>query len=112
MYSSSDRLHCAIGEEDGGLGAFATCCGGAPGRGRCDHRADRRADRDRDAGAPTFRIEVGGRSAHGSMRREGISAFEAFLPIYEALRALEQERNRDPDPPSRATCPTPCRWAS
>ena len=48
-------------------------------------------------GALTFRIEVGGRSAHGSMRREGISAFEAFLPIYEALRP-EQERNRDPDP--------------
>ena len=50
------------------------------------------------AGALTFRIEVAGRSAHGSMRKEGVSAFEAFLPIHAALLAFEAERNRDPDP--------------
>jgi acetylornithine deacetylase len=50
------------------------------------------------AGALTFRLEVAGRSAHGSMRREGVSAVEAFLPIYEALSRLEAERNTEPDP--------------
>jgi acetylornithine deacetylase len=50
------------------------------------------------AGALTFRIEVAGRSAYGSMRREGVSAFEAFLPIHEALAGLEAERNAEPDP--------------
>ena len=50
------------------------------------------------AGALTFRIEVAGRSAHGSMRTEGVSAFEAFLPIHAALMAFEADRNRDPDP--------------
>ena len=50
------------------------------------------------AGALTFRIEVAGRSAHGSMRKEGVSAFEAFLPIHAALLDFEAERNRDPDP--------------
>ena len=49
------------------------------------------------AGALTFRIEVVGRSAHGSLRREGVSAFEAFLPIHRALMDLEAQRNKDVD---------------
>jgi acetylornithine deacetylase len=32
------------------------------------------------------------------MRREGVSALDAFLPIYEALGRLEAERNVEPDP--------------
>ncbi|HSE08719.1 MAG TPA: ArgE/DapE family deacylase [Nocardioidaceae bacterium] len=91
-------VHCVVGEEDGGLGAFATL--------RRGHRAEAAVITEptgarivtATAGALTFRIEVGGRSAHGSMRREGVSAFEAFLPIYEALSNLEQERNKEPDP--------------
>jgi acetylornithine deacetylase len=91
-------VHCVIGEEDGGLGAFATL--------RRGHRGDAAVITEptsgrivtATAGALTFRIEVSGRSAHGSMRREGVSAFEAFLPIHEALARLEAERNADPDP--------------
>ena len=91
-------VHCVGGEEDGGLGAFATL--------RRGHRGDAAVITEptsarivtATAGALTFKIEVGGRSAHGSMRREGVSALEAFLPIYEALRELERERNTDPDP--------------
>lgn len=91
-------VHCVIGEEDGGLGAFATL--------RRGHRGDAAVITEptsgrivtATAGALTFRIEVSGRSAHGSMRREGVSAFEAFLPIHEALTRLEAERNADPDP--------------
>lgn len=91
-------VHCVVGEEDGGLGAFATL--------RRGHRGDAAVITEpttgrivtATAGALTFRIEVGGRSAHGSMRREGVSAFEAFLPVYEALSRLERERNADPDP--------------
>jgi acetylornithine deacetylase len=90
-------VHCVIGEEDGGLGAFATL--------RRGHRGDAAVITEptsgrivtATAGALTFRIEVSGRSAHGSMRSEGISAFDAFLPIHQALRDLEAERNRDPD---------------
>lgn len=91
-------VHCVVGEEDGGLGAFATL--------RRGHRGDAAVITEpttgrivtATAGALTFRIEVGGRSAHGSMRREGVSAFEAFLPVYEALNRLERDRNADPDP--------------
>jgi acetylornithine deacetylase len=91
-------VHSVVGEEDGGLGAFATL--------RRGHRGDAAVITEptsarivtATAGALTFRIEVAGRSAHGSMRREGVSALEAFLPIHEALRVLEHERNQDPDP--------------
>ena len=91
-------IHCVVGEEDGGLGAFATL--------RRGHRGDAAVITEptggriitATAGALTFRIEVAGRSAHGSMRREGVSAFEAFLPIQQALVGLETERNTDVDP--------------
>lgn len=90
-------VHAVIGEEDGGLGAFATL--------RRGHRGDAAVITEptssqvitATAGALTFRIEVPGRSSHGSMRHEGVSAFEAFLPIYTALMNLEAERNRGAD---------------
>ncbi len=91
-------VHFVTGEEDGGLGAFATL--------RRGHRADAAVITEptdsrmivATAGALTFRIEVFGRSAHGSLRNEGVSAFEAFLPIHQALLALEQDRNIEVDP--------------
>jgi acetylornithine deacetylase len=91
-------VHCVVGEEDGGLGAFATLRRGHRGEAAVITEPTSARIVTATAGALTFRIEVGGRSAHGSMRREGVSAFEAFLPIYDALRELEAERNRDPDP--------------
>jgi acetylornithine deacetylase len=91
-------VHCVVGEEDGGLGAFATLRRGHRGEAAVITEPTSERIVTATAGALTFRIEVAGRSAHGSMRREGVSALEAFLPIYEALRALERERNVDPDP--------------
>jgi acetylornithine deacetylase len=91
-------VHCVIGEEDGGLGAFATLRRGHRGEAAVITEPTTARIVTATAGALTFRIEVAGRSAHGSMRREGVSAFEAFLPIYESLRELEHERNKDPDP--------------
>jgi acetylornithine deacetylase len=90
-------VHAVVGEEDGGLGAFATL--------RRGHRGDVAVITEptgarlitATAGALTFRIEVTGRSAHGSMRKEGVSAWEAFLPVYRALVDLEAERNSRPD---------------
>ncbi len=90
-------VHSVIGEEDGGLGAFATL--------RRGHRGDAAVITEptgaklitATAGALTFRIEVTGRSAHGSMRKEGVSAWEAFLPVYSALVQLETDRNSQID---------------
>ena len=91
-------VHCVVGEEDGGLGAFATLRRGHRGEAAVITEPTGGRIVTATAGALTFRIEVGGRSAHGSMRREGVSAFEAFLPLYEALARLERDRNTDPDP--------------
>ncbi len=91
-------VHCVIGEEDGGLGAFATLRRGHLGEAAVITEPTSGMIITATAGALTFRIEVAGRSAHGSMRYEGVSAFEAFLPVHAALLDLEEDRNRDPDP--------------
>ncbi len=91
-------VHCVVGEEDGGLGAFATLRRGHRGEAAVITEPTSARIVTATAGALTFRIEVAGRSAHGSMRREGVSAFEAFLPIYAALTDLERERNAAPEP--------------
>jgi acetylornithine deacetylase len=98
-------LHCVVGEEDGGLGAFATLRRGHIGEAAVITEPTSGAIVTATAGALTFRIEVAGRSAHGSMRYEGVSAFEAFLPIHAALLAFEADRNRDPDPSFVARMP-------
>ncbi|HET7385238.1 MAG TPA: ArgE/DapE family deacylase [Nocardioidaceae bacterium] len=91
-------LHCVIGEEDGGLGAFATLRRGHRGEAAVITEPTSGQIVTATAGALTFRIEVAGRSAHGSMRKSGVSALEAFLPIHDALMGLEAERNVDVDP--------------
>jgi acetylornithine deacetylase len=86
-------VHSVIGEEDGGLGAFATLRRGHRGETAVITEPTGAKMITATAGALTFRIEITGRSAHGSMRKEGVSALEAFLPVYSALVELEAERN-------------------
>jgi len=89
-------LHCVVSEEDGGLGAFATM--------RRGHLADAAVISEptsgniitANAGALTFELRVPGRAAHGSTRLEGVSSFDAFLPLHAAIRELEAERNTTP----------------
>lgn len=89
-------VHSVVSEEDGGLGAFATLQRG--------HRGDAAVITEptsgrlvvANAGSLTFTIAVEGRAAHGSTRLEGHSAFEAFLPIHDAVRELERRRNTNP----------------
>jgi acetylornithine deacetylase len=51
-----------------------------------------------NAGSLTSRLEVPGRSAHGSSRLDGYSAVDATAPLLTALRELEMRRNREVDP--------------
>jgi len=91
-------LHLVASEEDGGLGAFATL--------RRGHRGDACLIPEPTAldlitancGALTFTLTVPGAAAHGSIRTAGVSAIEKFLPLFVGLRALEAERNAEPDP--------------
>lgn len=87
-------IQSVIGEEDGGVGTLA-----AIERG---HRADAAvvmeptefAIAPAQAGAFSFRVGVQGRSAHGAIRPEGVSAVEKFFPLYNAIMQLETERNQ------------------
>ena len=87
-------LESVVGEETGGLGTLAAIARG--------YRADAAVITEPtslelcpvQAGALSFRLHVRGKSSHGAMRREGVSAVEKFWPVFRALEALERERHR------------------
>jgi acetylornithine deacetylase len=87
-------LAAVVGEEDGGLGTYATL-----GRG---WRADACVIPEPTSldlapgtsGALTFRLTVRGRATHTSRRTAGVSAIEKFIPVFAALRRLEAQRNQ------------------
>jgi acetylornithine deacetylase len=92
------RLQSVVGEEDGGLGTFATLRRGYRGDAAVIPEPTRVQVVTATAGALTFRLQVRGQSAHGSMRREGVDAVEKYVLVHTALRALEARRNRDAHP--------------
>jgi acetylornithine deacetylase len=91
-------LHGVVGEEDGGLGAWATL--------RRGHRGDlcvipeptAQTVVTANAGALTFRLEVTGAAAHAAMRDQGVSALELFEVVHAGLVEFEAERQKDADP--------------
>ena len=88
-------VQSVIGEEDSGLGTFAALHRGHRGDAVIVCEPTRLAVAPAQAGMTVFRITVEGRAAHASVRGEGVSAFERFRPIYDALVAVEARRNRD-----------------
>jgi acetylornithine deacetylase len=86
------------GEEDGGLGTFATLQRG--------WRADACVIAEptgldivpANSGALTFRLRIRGRAAHAARRTEGVSAIEKFGPVLQALADLERRRHASVDP--------------
>jgi acetylornithine deacetylase len=103
---AGDVLFAAVvGEEDGGLGTYATLA--------CGWRADACVITEptgldllvANGGALTFRLRVPGRAAHASVRTTGISAIEKFQPVLAALRDLEASRNASVDPLMRRWSP-------
>lgn len=91
-------LHLVVGEEDGGLGAFATLKRGHRGEACVIAEPTSGTVTTANAGALTFELSVAGAATHASTRYAGVSAFDAFLPIHAALAALERHRNREVDP--------------
>jgi acetylornithine deacetylase len=87
-------LESVVGEETGGLGTLVAIARG--------YRADAAVITEPtslelcpvQAGALSFRLHLRGKSAHGAMRREGVSAVEKFWPLFRALEELERERHR------------------
>jgi acetylornithine deacetylase len=82
-----------VGEENGGLGALSTVLRGYRADAALITEPTRLALVPAQGGSLVFRLKVPGRSAHAAVRDEGVSALEKFIPIFENLRELEQERN-------------------
>lgn len=91
-------LHCAIGEEDGGLGAFATLRRGHTGQACVITEPTSGTLVTANAGALTFRIRVPGAATHASTRYTGFSAIDSYLQVHHALSQLEARRNRRVEP--------------
>lgn len=93
-WGGSLLLQSVIGEEDGGLGTFASLLRGHTGDAAIICEPTRLQLIPAQAGALTFAVRVPGRSAHACMRLEGVSAIEKYLDIHRALLQLERERNQ------------------
>ena len=86
-------IHSVIAEEDGGAGTLAALLRGHTGDGAISMEPTEMMLAPAHAGALSFRISVPGRSAHGCVRNEGISAIETFRLVHDALLAFEAQRN-------------------
>jgi acetylornithine deacetylase len=91
--AGSLMLQSVIGEEDGGLGTFATLLRGHTGDAAIICEPTDLKLMPAQAGALTFLVRVVGKSAHASVRLEGISALEKYLELHRVLMQLEKDRN-------------------
>ena len=90
-------VHCVVGEEDGGIGAFATLRRGHRG-GACLIPEPTGLDLvTANAGSLTFSIAVPGLATHGSTSYAGSSAIDSYLGLHQALAALQARRNAEPE---------------
>lgn len=87
-------VESVVGEEDGGIGTLAAVLRGYRADGALVLEPTELAVAPAQAGALNFRVRVPGRSAHGCVRSEGVSAIEKFVLLYQALMDLERQRNR------------------
>ncbi|MEU2350460.1 ArgE/DapE family deacylase [Modestobacter sp. NPDC049651] len=85
-------VHSVMGEEDGGLGAWATLQRGHRGDACVIPEPTAGAVMTAHAGALTFRLTLTGLAAHGGNRHLGVSTVELFEHVHAALRAFEAGR--------------------
>jgi acetylornithine deacetylase len=91
-------IACVQGEEDGGLGTYATLNRGWRADACVIPEPTSLDISPASGGSLTFRLHVYGLATHASRRTSGVSAVEKFYPVFQAIRRLEAERNRDPGP--------------
>ena len=87
-----------LGEEDGGLGTFATLQRGWSADACVIPEPTSLAMIPANSGALTFRLRVRGMATHAARRTEGVSVIEKFWPVWQALAELERRRHEVVDP--------------
>jgi len=100
-------VQSVIGEEDGGLGTFASLLRGHSGDAAIVCEPTQLQLIPAQAGALTFAVRVHGKSAHACVRLEGVSAVEKYLDIHRTLLQLERERNSEVEHPLLGKLPLP-----
>lgn len=91
-------LESVVGEEDGGLGTFATLLRGYRGDAAIIPEPTQLQIIPACAGSLVFRLRLKGASAHAGVRSEGVSTIEKFWQVWKALAALEARRNQSEHP--------------
>ena len=91
-------VQSVVGEEDGGLGTFATLRRGHGGDVAVVCEPTSLAVIPACAGALTFRLVIRGTAAHASVRDEGVDVLDVYVRVHQALRDLEARRNVDVHP--------------
>ena len=89
-------VQSVVGEEDGGIGTFAMAQRGYRADAAYVLEPTRLRMIPAQAGALSFRLRIKGRSAHASVRYEGISAIDKFQLVEARLRQLERSLNQNP----------------
>lgn len=92
-------VESVISEEDGGAGTLATLLRGYRADAAIIPEPTRLAVVPAQGGSVVFRLHVPGRSAHGCVRDEGVSAIEKFALLHRALLDFERDRNAAIDHP-------------
>ena len=98
-FDGSLMIQSVIGEEDGGIGTFASLLRGHTGDAAIVCEPTRLNLIPAQAGALTFTVRVRGKSAHACVRLEGVSSVEKYLDIHRSLIQLEKERNSEIEHP-------------
>jgi acetylornithine deacetylase len=86
------------GEEDGGLGTFATLQRGWRADACVIPEPTELDVVPANSGALTFRLHIRGRATHAARRTEGVSAIDKFWAVSQALVELERRRHASVDP--------------
>jgi acetylornithine deacetylase len=86
------------GEEDGGLGTFATLQRGWRADACVIPEPTELDVVPANSGALTFRLRIRGQATHAARRAEGVSAIDKFWPVSQALADLERRRHASVDP--------------
>jgi acetylornithine deacetylase len=86
-------VQSVISEEDGGAGAVAAILRGHTADAAIITEPTKLQILAAHCGSLVFRLLVPGKSAHGAVRDEGVSAVEKFAYLHRALLDFERERN-------------------
>jgi acetylornithine deacetylase len=90
---AGDLLLASVqGEEDGGLGTYATLRRGWTADACVIPEPTDLGIVPANAGALTFRLRIAGRATHAATRTAGVNAVEKLWPIWQAIQALEAQR--------------------